>query len=659
MIEVLDGLAFAHELTDDEGRPRNIVHRDVSPSNIFISQQGETKLGDFGIAKERESSALTRTGQLKGKVAYMAPEQLYGDPIDQRADVFSAGVVLWEALTQARLFGGRPDIGAMKLIVSGERVPPSTLVPDIPLALDACVLGALEVDREKRTQSARDMQSQLLDIMLVVHPITRPKDVRGTLETLLGTRKAEGPGLTLDRTSASVGPGFLETGSGSLQPDTESWDVPPEREPGEPSLLPTDLDLSFEKSRLSTNARQKRIMPVTADQKAFSIPPATVAEFSHVPVDDLKLPDESRPRSSKSQIDDPEDPSNWLVASHEVHAQASARVMELVQTPWDSHGLEEGAYTGTYRFWLKDIGGRKLGPLSFEQVQRLVRAEAHLRLTAKAQISADDLCWSDLDLFAELTGQEGLLFDENARLPVEGDLVGFLDQRSMASLSALITRERLTGRLMMTPEGLRRSIYREIHLVKGAPTYVFANEEALQLPEVLVQRKVLARERLPEAIHTSLKTNRPLDEIASSLPEGPVAPQHAGHRVRTLWMKDRLVDMYRWTAGRFVFVAVQAEEAQPWARSLFSLLPELVHRSFSPELLRSFTLGYLKAKFKPTPKLETELDELGLSPVQKEIALKLASGKKLSTLIMMRPEEERLHLLVTYILVEAELLVRV
>jgi hypothetical protein len=285
-----------------------------------------------------------------------------------------------------------------------------------------------------------------------------------------------------------------------------------------------------------------------------------------------------------------------------------------------------------------------------------VKGEAQLRLSARAKISADGLSWGDLDTFVELTGQEGLLYDENARLPVDGDFVGYLDQRSMASLSALLTRERLTGRLMMMPEGLRRAIYREVHLVKGAPTYVFANEEALQLPEVLVQRRVVSRDRVPEAIHTSLNTNRPLDEIAPSFSGGPTARQYEGPRLRTLWMKDRFVDMYRWTAGRFVFVAVQTQDAPPFARSLFSLLPELVHRCFSPELLRSFTLGYLKAKFKPTPKLETDLDELGLSPTQKEIAMKLAGGKKLSTLIMMRPEEERLHLLVTYILVESELL---
>lgn len=186
--EVIDGLAYAHELADDQGRKRNVVHRDVTPANIFIAYLGDIKLGDFGVAKDDSRHSLTRAGQLKGKVPYMSPEQLYGRELDARTDVFAAGVVLWECLTQRRLFGGRPDIEAMNLICYGERKPPSLFAPDVPRALDDCVLRALAPDPEKRTSSARQLRDELHEILPLLRERVLQKDVRSIVESLLGNR---------------------------------------------------------------------------------------------------------------------------------------------------------------------------------------------------------------------------------------------------------------------------------------------------------------------------------------------------------------------------------------------------------------------------------------------------------------------------------------
>jgi serine/threonine protein kinase len=152
--EVLDGLDYAYNSVDDEGKPRKMIHRDVTPSNIFVSMLGEVKLGDFGVARDDTFESETRAGQHKGKLAYMAPEQLYGNDVDGRLDVFSAGVVLWECLTQSRLFGGKPDIEIMNAIVKQPRKPPSALKPDVGKEIDAIVLEAIEPDPDKRIPSA-------------------------------------------------------------------------------------------------------------------------------------------------------------------------------------------------------------------------------------------------------------------------------------------------------------------------------------------------------------------------------------------------------------------------------------------------------------------------------------------------------------------------
>ncbi len=103
---MLAGLHSAHELCDYDGRPLRIVHRDVSPQNVFVTYEGEIKIVDFGIAKAAIPSEATEVGVIKGKAAYLAPEQALGQPIDRRADVYAAGIVAWELFSRRRLFGG-------------------------------------------------------------------------------------------------------------------------------------------------------------------------------------------------------------------------------------------------------------------------------------------------------------------------------------------------------------------------------------------------------------------------------------------------------------------------------------------------------------------------------------------------------------------------
>ena len=208
LCEVLEALHYAYELRDDDGRARRVVHRDVTPSNIFISSQGEVKLGDFGVAKDDTRDQQTRAGQLKGKVAYMAPEQLHGKHIDQRTDLFAAGVVLWECLAQRRLFGGRPDIEAMNAICVGSRPRPSDYLRDVPTALDAVVLKALQPDPEHRFQSAMDFQRALFGVLEALRPRVTPSDVRIVQAALTKEVAPQDAGLSgLGRLRARTGAG--------------------------------------------------------------------------------------------------------------------------------------------------------------------------------------------------------------------------------------------------------------------------------------------------------------------------------------------------------------------------------------------------------------------------------------------------------------------
>lgn len=158
--EVLQGLHYAHTLTDFDGSPLGIVHRDATPQNVFLTYDGQIKLVDFGIAKAIDSSIETRAGVLKGKPAYMAPEQVRGE-VDPRADVFSVGVMLWEAVARKRMWRNQPDVAVLSAIVKGELPVLSEVAPDAPKELVAIVDRALANDRSDRYPTAKALQADL------------------------------------------------------------------------------------------------------------------------------------------------------------------------------------------------------------------------------------------------------------------------------------------------------------------------------------------------------------------------------------------------------------------------------------------------------------------------------------------------------------------
>lgn len=160
------GLHAAHELTDEDGKPQKLVHRDVSPQNIFVTYTGSVKLLDFGIAKLQERSSHTKTGQLKGKLAYFSPEQCVAGNLDRRSDIFSLGIVLYELTTLKRLFVGS-DFSILKAISEQPIRPPSEVISNpYPPELERIVMRSLARDPRDRYQTAEEMRIDLQNFVV-------------------------------------------------------------------------------------------------------------------------------------------------------------------------------------------------------------------------------------------------------------------------------------------------------------------------------------------------------------------------------------------------------------------------------------------------------------------------------------------------------------
>ncbi|GMV41731.1 MAG: hypothetical protein AMXMBFR64_34470 [Myxococcales bacterium] len=159
--EVLTGLHYAHNRTDADGKLLHIVHRDVSPQNVLLSWEGDVKLIDFGIAKADARLTTTGSGIIKGKFQYMSPEQARGMPLDVRTDVFSAGILLWEALTASPVYEDEGEDSLINKVREANIPAPTTVRPDVPHMLEGIAMRALSVDPDERFQTAAEFHRAL------------------------------------------------------------------------------------------------------------------------------------------------------------------------------------------------------------------------------------------------------------------------------------------------------------------------------------------------------------------------------------------------------------------------------------------------------------------------------------------------------------------
>jgi len=219
MSGALQGLHAAHDASNEAGQALNIVHRDFTPQNIIIGADGVSRVLDFGVAKAMGQAHTTREGQLKGKLKYMAPEQIGGLQVTRQTDVFSASVVLWEMLTGRQLFEGENDGELLYKVMEAKVEPPSSVVPELPRELDAVVMRGLHRARDERWSNALDMADALEKAVSMV----TQREVSAWVEKVAGSRldKRKKRVLAVETSSSSPGRTSIPDVRKTLSDDVE------------------------------------------------------------------------------------------------------------------------------------------------------------------------------------------------------------------------------------------------------------------------------------------------------------------------------------------------------------------------------------------------------------------------------------------------------
>ncbi|MDD9964896.1 MAG: serine/threonine protein kinase [Myxococcales bacterium] len=319
-----EALDYAHNLSDNDGQPTGIVHRDLSPANVILSYEGEVKLIDFGLAKAVGRAQQTNVDALKRKLGYMSPEMVKGRPIDARSDIFGVGVLLHEMVTERRLFDGKDDIATLTMVSKASVPPPSALVEDPPEALELVIMRALERDPDDRWQTAAEMANALTEFIMAEQPLYGTRQLSAFLQGIFANEMSTEAERTRQLLEASDDPQvlasrrtFFATARGSAaaaraQVDrrgVESW---PAREAHEP-----DSSGAAEQSQRDT-----------AEGKGE---PARRAEG---------IAAEHKPRSQEQEAQLPTNPGHATLPASTSNEQGPARggTPEELEEPTDTEG---------------------------------------------------------------------------------------------------------------------------------------------------------------------------------------------------------------------------------------------------------------------------------------------------------------------------------
>jgi serine/threonine-protein kinase len=532
--EILEGLDYIHHVKGPGGNELNIIHRDVSPSNLLISYGGEVKLGDFGIAKTLMQENKTRAGYVKGKLGYMSPEQVMGQPLDARSDIFIVGIVLYEMLSSDQLFPIENEYESLKQMKEA-RLPRSSKLMRLFSEGMIQILGkALAKEPQNRFGSASEMAH-------AIHEYAYAAGLRANFKKLAA---------------------FLA----SILPQER------EKKPSVPGIKVPAPDL---RDKTPTKTEQKK--------------PKTKVR--------------TKTRASKKP--------------------------------------------GVHRYVLRDGHGRVIGPVGLETLVNLIRI---YNISPITLASRDNQKWLPLDHYPELfTAFETPPESSAAAYSARPKYAGTFAEVSVPRLFFRMAAARATGKLVLS----RAEIKKDVYLRDGFPEFVQSNIETERIGEFLLVRGVITRAQLNEALDAMESFGGRLGDTLTAM---RLIKPHDLFALLAEQVKEKLLEVYSWTDGRYEFYAHLMTNAPVYPLGLgsFALIAEGIRKGFAVERLEPWLQDHSQKRMKRVSSRAIDADNLRLQPLELKVARSL-DGQTMEDMIAAHPTAREQIVRTVFMLHEVEL----
>lgn len=608
--EVCKGLHYAHHARDIYGRPLNIIHRDVSPSNIIASWTGNVKIMDFGVAKARTQDTKGSKHVLRGKLGYMSPEQVKGEEVDHRSDLFSLGIVLFESLTLKRLFLGRTDLETLINIRDADVEKKFKKYPNIDEGLKDILRKSLAAERDERFSTAMEFNEALLDYMFQQGQRVDYSSVSAFMKDLFGD-EAES---------------LMVVGEGGEVDEPQRGKVTSStlvsRPPTAPSVPQIEqLEEVLELSEVEDHESTADALPRGAGKMAED-------------EDEVKAPEE--PDEEEPKAVEPQEEVMRVLPEPVSQDEISRPIESEESSP--KFGMErpsqESSELDGHEFRLRNTSGYVFGPVAYENLVNLVQTGA---VSEDEFVSIDGGDWKQV---REITAVRSLSPNEALRnkgiTPIYS---GSLSRTGMVRVFYQITSRQLTGKLRLA----KGSSQKEFFFRKGKPRHVSSNLKQELLGPFLLKRGVVKEEQMNVAIEKSGEFGGRLGDALVSL--GYVKP-HDLYWLLDQQFKEKFIQVFSMSSGNYEFYegVPSPIEMAPSDVNVYRYVLEGIRKHMTKVDIEPFFRQFVASPIRERANRYLKLDELPLNSREQRLLGQLTNqsqgyGKVLKDLC--RTDEDR------------------
>ncbi len=597
VIETLKGLEYAHRAKGPDGSPLSLVHRDISPTNIFMSYEGDVKLADFGIAKARMSRQETKANSIKGTLGYMSPEQVMGKELDRRSDLFATGIILYELVTGAKPFSGKGDLDILLKIRDAQFPAPSKVKPDISPQLERIIMRAMTRNADGRYQEAGEFYDDLADYLFTAGMRTSQRKLATYMKNLFADELAE------EEAKMRAASGMLQqVGAKRVDgpsPITREDAVSQAGVSAPPAPPPPNAMFYLRRGKGTTEGplRATEVLQLVRDKR--------------IALDEEVSLDGERWRA----IQNFPFPPRILRSLKELAGERGVPVPE-VSNPSARVPVRAPA---------EDVA--KASPIVIEQ-------PTPTNVTNDPPPRRDAAVSGGGAGAAAPTPARGLIIPLKVSTP-KPRYAGVFSEVTPVRLFYRFAAARETGRLQVS----RAHIVKQVYLRDGLPEYVDSNVQSERLGDFLMKNAAISKDQLDEAL-------RVLDQhggrIGDALRHLKAIPAHELYRLLGIQVKTKLLDVFGWKDGFYAFFQGEttSSEVIPLGIGSFAILAEGVRESLDRYALAPYFKDRMTLPLVPLPNTALDVDSLKLLPGESAIWRRIDGRATMNDLVSLAGEDE-------------------